>query len=45
MPPLFARAAGETVEALTLHDDELLFVLSAARLCEHVPHHNEEVHP
>lgn len=44
MPPLFARAASDTVEALTLHDEELLFVLSAAHLLEHLPSRSEELH-
>lgn len=44
MPPLFAHAAGKTLEALTLHDEELLFLLSAARLMEQLPSHGEEAH-
>jgi purine-binding chemotaxis protein CheW len=45
MPPLFARAAGEAIEALTLHDAGLLFVLSATRLVPHLPNRSEEAHP
>lgn len=42
LPPLFARTAGETVEALAVHDAALLFVLSAARLVPYLPNRGEE---
>jgi purine-binding chemotaxis protein CheW len=45
MPPLFARAAGATLEALTQNDAALLFVLSAARLVPHLPSAVEEAQP
>jgi hypothetical protein len=42
MPPLFAAAAGSTLEALARSDAALLFVLSAARLVPHLPSPLEE---
>ena len=42
IPPLFAGAAGSTLEALAQSDAELLFVLSAARLVPHLPSPLEE---
>ena len=45
LPPLFARAAGGALEALTLHDSSLFFMLSAARLVPHLPDPSEEAQP